>query len=420
MTGTNLLDRLAGIGAVDGEPTQARIERGAFVLATCLYGILGILWGSLYMVLGFVTPALIPYGYVVIAAALLVWLHLTARFGPARDGVLLAWLVLPLLLQISMGGFVAGSAVVLWSIAAPIGALFFSPGRATLWSVGFIACLLAAWAVEPLLDPAPGVESDVIRVFFAMNLAGVGVAVVLILRDFLSRLQQARSDLEAEKDRSERLLLNVLPEPIAKRLKEGEKVIADRLDEVSVVFADLVGFTSLADGMPADDVVDALDGLVADFDRIVEQHGMEKIRTMGDAYLAVAGAPRPREDHVEMAVRAAMEMLDATHRHTDPSGKPFEVRIGIDCGPVVAGVIGLTKFVYDVWGDTVNTASRMESHGMPGRIQVTERVYELLRESFVFEARGEIEVKGKGTMSTYLLLGPVGGRVASTGPETLV
>lgn len=405
MTLATLLDRFASLGGANADSDQVRIEKRSFVQAAALYGLLGATWGSLYMALGLTLPALIPYGYVVFATAVLWSFASTGSFMVARTAILLSWVLLPLALQLTMGGFVPSSGVVLWSAAAPLGALIFSPRESPWWSAGFLAALGVAWLLDPLLPPEPVLAPGVIRAFFALNLGGVGFAMFLVLRDFLLRLQQTRSALRQEQERSERLLLNMLPESIAQRLKDGEEVIADRLGEVTIVFADLVGFTPMAEHLPATEVVAVLNDLVADFDRLAKEHGMEKIRTLGDAYMAVAGAPHPRSDHVAAAAAMALAMLDMAHRHFDPSGAKLELRIGIDCGPVVAGVIGLHKFVYDVWGDPVNTASRMESHGAPGRIQVTPRVYERLRGSFQFEPRGVVDVKGKGPMSTYFLVG---------------
>jgi adenylate cyclase len=275
------------------------------------------------------------------------------------------------------------------------------------WAGGFIAALVVGWVAEPWLEPVPGVTTEVTRTFFALNLAGVGLAVVLIIRDFLRRLQAANRELEREKASSESLLLNVLPASIAERLKAGEQTIADRLDEVSIVFTDLVGFTPMTQDRPAAEIVDLLDDVVAQFDRLVERHHMEKIRTAGDGYMAVAGAPEPSTNHAKRAADLALDMLETIRSYTDFSGNSLELRIGIDRGPVIAGVIGLKKFIYDVWGDAVNTASRMESHGVPGKIHVTERFRDRLQESHRFENRGLIEVKGKGQMKTFFLIGRV-------------
>lgn len=396
--------------AVGSDP--ARAARRSFLLGTIVYGLLGIVWGSIYLAMGLTIPAMIPYGYVAFATLVLIFYRLTDRFAVSRTAILLAWLVLPLLLQISLGGFNSGSAAVLWSVAAPVGSLFVAPRESVAWAAGFIATLLVGWVVEPWLDPVTGVTAEVTRTFFALNLAGVGVTVVVIIRDFLRRLQAANRELEQEQTRSEGLLLNMLPASIAERLKAGEQTIADRLDEVTILFADLVGFTPMARDRPAEEIVDLLDEVVAQFDRLVERHQMEKIRTAGDGYMAVAGAPDPSANHPTRAADLALDMLETIRGHTDFSGNSLELRIGIDCGPVIAGVIGLKKFTYDVWGDAVNTASRMESHGVPGKIHVTERVRDRLQESHRFEDRGLIDVKGKGPMRTFFLVG----RIAPTRP----
>lgn len=405
---TSLTSLLRKRAPESGAQDPGRIRTRSFALGAGVYGLLGVVWGTLYLSLGLTVPALIPYGYVVLAAITLGFYSATGRLGIARTAILLAWLALPFLLQLTLGGFVSGSAVVLWGLAAPIGALFFAPRQSSWWALGFLAVIVAAWLVDPLLTPHPGVTPQIGRAFFALNLAGVSAAVFFVLRDFLRRLDHAREELELEREKSESLLRNLLPEPIAERLKRGEKRIADRLEEVTIVFADLVGFTSMSEGLSPDEVVDLLGSLVADFDRLVDRYQMEKIRTIGDAYMAVAGAPEQSSDHLERAADMALEMVEIAHGHTTPTGHRLDLRVGIDSGPVVAGVIGIRKFVYDVWGDTVNTASRMESHGVAGRIQVTPRVHDGLQESFRFDARGPIDIKGKGPMMTYFLMGRLG------------
>jgi class 3 adenylate cyclase len=218
-------------------------------------------------------------------------------------------------------------------------------------------------------------------------------------------LDQANRLLRAEQERSERLLLNVLPAPIAARLKRGEAVIADGFAEVTVLFADLVDFTGRSQETSPERVVRLLDDLFSAFDRLAERHGLEKIKTIGDAYMVVGGLPEPRPDHAEAVADMALDLREEVARHRDPGGRPLALRIGIDSGPVVAGVIGRRKFSYDLWGDTVNTASRMESHGAAGCIQVTERTWRRLRDRYRFERRGPVQVKGKGELVTWFLVG---------------
>ena len=214
---------------------------------------------------------------------------------------------------------------------------------------------------------------------------------------------QTHLALKAENERAERLLLNVLPAPIAERLKRSTATIADAVDDVSVVFADLVGFTPLAAANSAGDVVRLLDDIFRAFDACAALTGVEKIKTVGDCYLAVAGLPTARADHAAAAARFALGMRDALADYNAGTGHTLQLRIGIESGPVVAGVIGKHKFSYDLWGDTVNAAARMESHGEPGRIQLGEGAARLLERDFVLEERGEIDVKGRGRMRTWWL-----------------
>ncbi|MEB3358542.1 MAG: adenylate/guanylate cyclase domain-containing protein [Synechococcales bacterium] len=215
----------------------------------------------------------------------------------------------------------------------------------------------------------------------------------------------ARRALEAEQARSERLLLNILPEPVAKKLKRQEGAIADSFAEATVLFADIVGFTQIASAIPPDRVVAILNTIFSRFDQLADLHGLEKIKTIGDAYMVVGGIPVERPDHTEAIADMALDMQQAIADFSDEQNQLFQIRIGINTGPVVAGVIGRKKFIYDLWGDAVNIASRMESQGVPDRIQVTPAVYERLRDRYHFEERGRIDIKGRGTMTTYFLLG---------------
>jgi class 3 adenylate cyclase len=214
----------------------------------------------------------------------------------------------------------------------------------------------------------------------------------------------AKNDVIEQKNReNEQLLLNVLPAPIANRLREGELSIADGFAEVTVAFADLVGFTALSSEMPPQNVVALLNGLFSRFDVAAQELGIEKIKTVGDAYMAVCGLPHPVDNHAERMVRMAIRMVHITREHALEHRVPFRLRIGINSGPVVAGVIGKSKYIYDLWGDTVNLASRMESAGLPDSIQVTSAVYERLKDRFAFEPRGAIDIKGKGAIEAWLL-----------------
>jgi PAS domain S-box-containing protein len=221
----------------------------------------------------------------------------------------------------------------------------------------------------------------------------------------ITERKQAQEALHDQQEQTENLLLNILPKPIAEQLKREPSTIADSFEEVSVLFADLVGFTEFSSHRSAKELVEFLNVIFSKFDELVEKHGLEKIKTIGDAYMVVAGLPMPRPDHAEAIAQMALDMQQALTEVNTKTGEAFSMRIGINSGSAVAGVIGLRKFSYDLWGDTVNTASRMESLGIPGEIQVTTETYERLRAQYLFEERGIIPVKGKGEMTTYLLKG---------------
>jgi class 3 adenylate cyclase len=277
---------------------------------------------------------------------------------------------------------------------------------ATAWAAGHPrwSLLVAAWfAGAPLLfrtvvDPEPlrRVLNDSVPdlvLFGAVLLLGEAV--------------RNRRALDLEREKSERLLLNILPASIAARLKETEGVIADGFSDVTVLFADIVDFTRRSERITPEQVVEVLNDLFSAFDQLARERGLEKIKTIGDAYMVVGGLPDPRPDHADAVAEMALAMRAEVAGRSDPSGQPLAIRIGIDTGPVVAGVIGTSRFSYDLWGDTVNTASRMESHGVPGCIQVTARTWERLRDHYRFERRGPIQVKGKGEIVTYFLEGRV-------------
>jgi adenylate cyclase len=284
----------------------------------------------------------------------------------------------------------------------------------TAWAAGRRAWALAAVAWfggGPLVWVA--LADDLSPQIRAQLLNGVVsdlalLAAVLLLGEAVRArraLDQEHRLLLVEQERSERLLLNVLPAPIADRLKQGEEVIADDFPEVTVMFADLVDFTRRSRDATPERVVQILDDLFSALDALAERHRLEKIKTVGDAYMVVGGLPEPRPDHAQAVADMALAVRQQVARHLDPGGRPLAARIGIDTGPVVAGVIGRRKFSYDLWGDTVNTASRMESSGVPGCIQVTDRTYRRLRDGYRLERRGPIEVKGKGEMVTWFLVG---------------
>jgi adenylate cyclase len=255
----------------------------------------------------------------------------------------------------------------------------------------------------PPADPTPGsLQKEIAKLRRRVGRLEAQLEDVETVRDTNLRfLDRVSGELEVEKALSRTLLLNVLPETIVERLDQGERLIADRYDDVAVVFSDFVGFTEISSRLPVDELVSSLNGLFSAFDAACLALGVEKIKTIGDAYMAAAGLPGTRPDHIGAAADLALAIRAAVR----DAGEPWQVRIGLHSGPVVAGVIGTSKFVYDLWGDAVNVASRLETTAPTGRIQVSETVAAALGDAFELEPRGAIELKGKGSTEAYLLVG---------------
>jgi adenylate cyclase len=330
------------------------------------------------------------------------------RYGPLAGPLALAGSVYAsnFALTAALG---SGSGIHLYYIAAAaLSVLFFGVERVklsaavvTLGAILFVMAQLLLPFNTTLVPPATLIANFIVS-------AGVTIAVLFAVVFYAVRaIARAEAAAEREFARSEALLVNILPPAIAARLKQSkESVIADSHAEASILFADMAGFTArAADTLPVKLVL-FLNDLFTAFDQLVERYGLEKIKTTGDAYMVVSGVPAPRADHAEALARLALDMRAAVTAIAASSGRALSIRIGISSGPVVAGVVGTKKFFYDVWGDTVNVASRMESTGEPGKIQVSEATHALLADKFNLESRGEIEIKGKGKMRTWFLIEP--------------
>jgi adenylate cyclase len=394
------LQRLVEIGALPSDSDELRVRKAVLVLSSTLMASLAAVWIVTFAVLGRWLPAAIPFVYQVATAISVFVFARTRRYILFRRSQLCMSLLLPFALQWSLGGFENSSAVCLWAVTAPLGALLFVGARqATPWFVAFAGLVVLSAAIDtPLSNHADPLPHGVVITFFALNILGVAATVFALLQYFVRERERALAE-------SERLLLNVLPPPVAARLKKQAGIIADDCPAVTVLFADIVGFTPLAERLSAAELVELLDRVFARWDAVAAQHGVEKIKTIGDAYMVAGGIPLARGDHAEAVAETALAMGPELAQCASETGLPLEVRIGIDSGEVVAGVIGRSKFIYDLWGDTVNTASRMESHAAPGTIQVTERAYERLRHRYAFRSRGIVDVKGKGPMPCYQLIG---------------
>jgi guanylate cyclase len=363
-------------------------------------------WGSLY--LGFGSSAgIIAFVYFAVSLGSLV---VFARTGSFR--LLLVTQLLDILLtttagQMFVGGFLPSGGVALWGILAPLGALvFLEVRRAIRWFVAFVLVFLLTGIAGEVFFPDADFPTWFPSTMLALNIIGAGAVAFTLLASFAKQRNEALAALRVEQQKSELLLTNILPGSIAERLKAASETIADHFDAASILFADVVDFTPLAQRLAPAEVVGILDQLFSHFDTLVERHGLEKIKTIGDAYMAAAGVPDPSPDHARRAALLALDMREAIATSAVGGVSGLELRIGINSGPVVAGVIGSKRFLYDLWGDAVNTASRMESQSTPGEIQITRATYELLKDEFVCRRRGTIEVKGKGQMETWYLEGP--------------
>lgn len=401
-----LTSRLGGIGADSDDSDDLRLRKGILVAGSVLFIAAGALWGVLYMAFGEWLAGSIPMGYAVISTLSLLIFARTRQFDFYRSSQLALILLLPFLLMIALGGFVESSAVILWSLICPFGALLFGePRRATPWFVAYAGLVVLSAFLQRLEPASNGLPPTLVLIFFVLNITAVSGIAFVLLHWFVQQKDEALSLLRVEREKSEGLLLNILPREIAAILKDGARTIADHFDGASILFADMVGFTPLSARLPPRELVDLLNEVFSKFDALVEKYDLEKIRTIGDSYMVASGVPRVRADHARALALMALDIQDYIRHDPVCTGRQIDFRIGINSGPVVAGVIGRKKFIYDLWGDAVNTASRMESHGLPGMIQISRDTFELLKDEFVCEPRGAIMVKGKGEMQTWILQG---------------
>ena len=397
-----LRDRALSIGADPRDTADERFRKSLLVGVALVILPVGFVWGCLYWAVGEHAVALTPWAYVTGSAISLVVFARTGDFAFLRTAQLFLILVAPALGAVMLGGLRESSAVILWSLFAPLGAVAFDrPGRAWAWYAAFVATFLLTLVLSEVVRPdGADLPEGFVRTFDVLNIVVVSFVAMLLLVTFARGRDAAQARVEA-------LLVNVLPADLAQRLQSDPNTIADHFDDVSILFADVVDFTPLSGRLDAREVVGLLDRLFTSFDELVDRHGVEKIKTIGDCYMVAAGVPRQRPDHAHALAGLAIEMRECAKRCL-PESHDLRLRIGISSGPVVAGVIGRRRFLYDLWGDTVNMASRMESHGTPDEIQITRSTWELLDDHFVTEPIGLVDVKGKGEIETWRLVGSRG------------
>ncbi|MBS0224414.1 MAG: adenylate/guanylate cyclase domain-containing protein [Proteobacteria bacterium] len=401
-----LVAQAGRIGADPADSDETALQKRLAVVLCVGTLPMTITWSAIYLFAGVPAAAAAPAFYSVFTPVNTAFFAWTRNLEFYRFTQLLLTLILPWLVTISLGGFRDSSIVIIWAALCPLGSLLLEDIRRTLlWILGFVALLILTALLQPYLEPA-GLPEAFVTWFFVLNVGSVIAIVFGLLRYFVGR----RNFFQ---ERSEMLLLNILPKEISEALKAEQRTIAAQYDSASILFADVVAFTPMAASMTPLSLVDLLNEVFQCFDTLVEKYGVEKIKTIGDCYMVAAGVPRERDDHAHALVDLALDMRAEVERR-EFGGRKLTFRIGINSGPVVAGVIGRKKFIYDLWGETVNMASRMESHGQSGTIQITRGTFDLVKDDFDCEARGLVDVKGSGRVETW----HVAGRKRSDAPKS--
>jgi guanylate cyclase len=395
---TSLLEWLARIGQDPKDDLDTRKRKALLVYLAVLILPISLVWGTLYLALGAVS-GVVAYAYFVISLASIGLFARTRNFELLLRIQLVDIVLAPTLSMWPTAGFLSSGAVGIWGILGPMGALVFGSVRSSIrWFVLFAVAFLGAGIAGELTGGLSALPRWFSSTMLALNVVVGGAVVFTLLAVFAKQRKDAQ-------DVADNLLINVLPRSIAERLKAEPQTIADSFSSASILFADIANFTPLSAGLKPAELVGMLDQLFGHFDALVERYDLEKIKTIGDAYMAAAGIPAQREDHARALACLALDMLAVVQPNGPMGDRGLELRIGLNSGPVVAGVIGRKRFLYDLWGDAVNIAGRMQSQSTPGRIQVTRATYEMLKDEFVLEPRGTIEVRGKGQMETWYLLG---------------
>lgn len=396
----NVVEPIARIAAYPSDSAEVRFQK-RFALTAMLLGAVPAQLGLGALLLAFKEPyaGWSTVGFAVFDLVLVVLVAITPRHFPQLK--LIAFvinLLSPFIGTLLLGGLINAGFSQLWSAMAPLLAIVvYSVRQAIAWFSAFVAMLMLTVLLQPYLRVSNNLPSDVLLLLSLINAGGTSsLAFALLL--------YAHQELRREQARAEQLLLNILPTDIAAILKTENRVIADQFDSVSILFADIVNFTPLCAEMTPSELVALLNEVFSYFDALVDRYGLEKIKTIGDCYMVAAGVPRPRPDHARILARFALDIQAHVGRHTFRE-RQLTFRIGINSGPVVAGVIGRRKFIYDLWGDSVNTASRMESYGNGGVIQITESTYHLIKHEYTCAPQGSVQVKGKGLMPVWYILG---------------
>lgn len=420
MTGgsDSLLDRLRTAGIDPGDSDELRLNKSLLMFATGLASVASMLWLVIYWSLGPQFSSNLPFAFQILLATNLAIYIRWGNFDFFRVSQLALFLFFPFVVQWSIGNFISASGITIWGLLAPVGAILFIGAREGFaWFIAYLFLLAMSgsfdyYLADVELQTKTQIPIRTAVVFFALNFAAVSTIVFLLLRfatiekqKAQARLSEAHRLLQIEQERSERLLLNILPGPVAERLKSSNQTIADGFADVTVMFADIVNFTHIAEGMAPTQVFAMLNRIFSSFDELAEKFGLEKIKTIGDAYMVAGGLNDGDTDYSAAIADMALAMRNLLREDFEVNNAHLEVRIGIGTGPVVAGVVGKKKFIYDLWGDTVNIASRITSEGVPGMIQVDATTHRRLKEHFDFHEPQTIYLKGKGETEVHRIVG---------------
>lgn len=392
--------------AIDASLGDTELSHRLLVLCATMMAIPAFFWGGIYAYYGEYRAAVIAWTFTIISIATLFLFRKAKGYRLLRESQLFLTLMLPFMVMLELDGFINSSAVIVWSLISPMGALVFASRKtAVYWFVAFIFLILIGAAINfqaPALEN--GLPPELVTILFVMNLSGVSIVAFILLVYFVTQKEKTYSLLEKERGRSENLIRNMLPEAIGERLKQEQRPIADRLDNVTILFADISGFTIYAMNRPPEEVVSLLDRIFSHFDDITSQHGLEKIKTIGDAYMVCGGLNSDAKAGAEEAAAFALEVMAYVNQLAQASSEPLGLRIGINTGSVVAGVIGHSKYSYDIWGDAVNIAARLQQTAKTGDILISEKTAQLLDNAFTLEPQGETGLKGHTPVVTHTLL----------------
>jgi len=396
---------------------EDKLHRDLLIFACAFMNLAVVLWLAIYWIMGLHFSANVPLVYQLISVASLVHYLKTKKFEIFRFVQLSLFLFVPFVMQWTIGNAVTASGVMLWALLAPVGALVVSGWRESVpWFIAYIVMTVVSGSFDFYLgtEDNSGVSMKAIGFFFALNFAAMSSIMYFLMRHFVvamdkikNQLDQQHQLLAEEQNKSERVLLNVLPSSIAQRLKNHQGLIADGHADVTVMFADLVNFTQLTESLSPEQMVGLLNTVFSGFDELCEKYGVEKIKTIGDAYMVVGGLNRNNVDYTRDIADLSLEMREFVITNPNLSRFKLGIHTGIATGPVVAGVIGTKRFIYDLWGDTVNIASRLTDEAVQDVIQVDKTTYNRIRQDYAFEPPATIHVKGKGEMVMYRLTGRV-------------